>query len=330
MNGLFLPKTRVLKEPRYFRPPMRTAMRYWPPCVSTAITSAETAFIGASYSLTSPEMDPFSKLRARRSTRGGESGRDSHRSLMKSTFSRGSLVITSNPSPGRREEIRVWMIAAAIQHAALVDSNLLRTSRPESLPYSNAAQNAKTGMEGNRKVCEELSASKRTTSAHARVRIVLLRYRGIETWLPNPWSTEGILRRSHGLAAPSYQGAPTGSLQRQHRLEGRALSLRRDTWPRGGRLDGIGPAHEASHRTRGSIECRLGDFSLGLLQLLDVLGRQLRTVHLDRQLVEQVVRVVHAGQRVGADIEASASGPSHLTRSMSIMFQRKTGLPFNR
>src|ERR1700732_4931845 len=51
-----------------------------------------------------------------------------------------------------------------------------------------------------------------------------------------------------GLAAPSHQGAPTGSLQHQHRRERRALSLRRDAWPREGRLDGIGPAHEARHR----------------------------------------------------------------------------------
>ena len=56
-----------------------------------------------------------------------------------------------------------------------------------------------------------------------------------------------LLRGSNGLAVPSHQGAPTLSLQRQHRRERRALSLRRDTWPRDGRLDGIGPAHEARH-----------------------------------------------------------------------------------
>src|SRR6202047_702261 len=61
-----------------------------------------------------------------------------------------------------------------------------------------------------------------------------------------------------GLAAPSHQGAPTGSLQRQHRRERRALSLRRDTWPREGRLDGFGPAHEARHRARGSLRAQAG------------------------------------------------------------------------
>src|SRR4029077_15069637 len=56
----------------------------------------------------------------------------------------------------------------------------------------------------------------------------------------------------------SAQGAPTGSLQHQHRRQRRALSLRRDTWPREGRLDGIGPADEARHRARGSLRVRRG------------------------------------------------------------------------
>ena len=51
---------------------------------------------------------------------------------------------------------------------------------------------------------------------------------------------------------------------------------------------------------------------LGCFEFLDVLGRQLRAVHFDRQLVELggegegrlVVCVVHAGQRVGPDVEA--------------------------
>ena len=60
----------------------------------------------------------------------------------------------------------------------------------------------------------------------------------------------------------------------------------------------------------------------GRLQLLDVLGRQLRPVDLDRQLVELggqrerrlVVGVVHAGQRVGADVEALVPLQDHRQR----------------
>src|ERR1700719_2600499 len=70
----------------------------------------------------------------------------------------------------------------------------------------------------------------------------------------------------HGLAAPSHQGAPTGSLQRQHRRERRALSLRRDTWPRDARLDGIGPAHEARHPARGSRRAQRGRSDLDCAQ----------------------------------------------------------------
>src|SRR6202008_185564 len=56
----------------------------------------------------------------------------------------------------------------------------------------------------------------------------------------------------------SHQGAPTLSLQRQHRRQRRALSLRRDTWARDARLDGIGPAHEARHPARGSLRAQRG------------------------------------------------------------------------
>src|SRR5262245_42581281 len=53
-------------------------------------------------------------------------------------------------------------------------------------------------------------------------------------------------------------------------------------------------------------------FSHRRLKLLDILRRQLRAVDLDRQLVQLggqrewwlVVGIVHAGQRVGADVEA--------------------------
>ena len=53
-------------------------------------------------------------------------------------------------------------------------------------------------------------------------------------------------------------------------------------------------------------------FRFRILELLDVLLRQLRTVHLDRQLVQLggegerrlVVFVVDPGERVGADVEA--------------------------
>ncbi len=59
-----------------------------------------------------------------------------------------------------------------------------------------------------------------------------------------------------------------------------------------------------------------------ILELLDVLGRELRAVHLDRQLVKLagkgerrlVVGVVHAGQRVGADVEALVPLQDHRQR----------------
>ena len=62
-------------------------------------------------------------------------------------------------------------------------------------------------------------------------------------------------------------------------------------------------------------------------ELLDVLGRQLRAVHLDRQLVELggqrerrlVVRVVHAGQRVGADVEALVPLQDHGQRVLHLL-----------
>src|SRR6266481_5058900 len=69
--------------------------------------------------------------------------------------------------------------------------------------------------------------------------------------LLSPFARADLLRASHGLAVPSHQGAPTVSLQRQHRRQRRALSLRRYTWARDARLDGIGLGHEARHRARG-------------------------------------------------------------------------------
>src|SRR6266481_5475013 len=76
----------------------------------------------------------------------------------------------------------------------------------------------------------------------------------------------GLLRASHGLAVPSHQGAPTVSLQRQHRRQRRALSLRRDTWPRDARLNGIRPAHEARHPARGSLRAQRGPSDLDCAQ----------------------------------------------------------------
>src|SRR5260370_28212530 len=65
--------------------------------------------------------------------------------------------------------------------------------------------------------------------------------------LLSPFARADLLRGSHGLAVPSDHGASAVSLQRQHRRQRRALSLRRDTWARDGRLDGIGAAHQARH-----------------------------------------------------------------------------------
>src|SRR5271165_7245594 len=67
----------------------------------------------------------------------------------------------------------------------------------------------------------------------------------------SPFARADLLRGSHGLAVPSHQGAPTVSLQRQHRRQRCALSLRRYTWARDARADGIGLGHEARHRARG-------------------------------------------------------------------------------
>src|SRR4029077_14600604 len=69
--------------------------------------------------------------------------------------------------------------------------------------------------------------------------------------LLSPFARADLLRGSHGLAILSHQGEPTVSLQRQHRRQRRALSLRRDTWARDARPDGIGLGHEARHRARG-------------------------------------------------------------------------------
>ena len=68
-----------------------------------------------------------------------------------------------------------------------------------------------------------------------------------------------------------------------------------------------------------------------IFELLDVLGRQLRPVHLDRQLVELggqcerrlVIRIVHASQRVGADVEALVPLQDHGQR-----VQHGNGLDF--
>src|ERR1700694_3442545 len=76
--------------------------------------------------------------------------------------------------------------------------------------------------------------------------------------LLSPFPRADLLRGSHGLAVPSDQGTPIVSLQRQHRRQRRALSLRRDTWARDARADGIGPAHEARHPARGSLRAQRG------------------------------------------------------------------------
>src|SRR6201982_1645921 len=68
--------------------------------------------------------------------------------------------------------------------------------------------------------------------------------------LLSPFARADLLRASHGLAVPSHQGAPTGSLQRQHRRQRRALSLRRDTWARDAQLEGIGLGQEPRHQSR--------------------------------------------------------------------------------
>src|SRR6266481_5503713 len=62
------------------------------------------------------------------------------------------------------------------------------------------------------------------------------------------------------------KGTPIVSLQRQHRRQRRALSLRRDTWARDARLDGIGPAHEARHPARGSLRAQRGRSDLDCAQ----------------------------------------------------------------
>ena len=70
------------------------------------------------------------------------------------------------------------------------------------------------------------------------------------------------------------------------------------------------------------VSVRLGLLRHRGLQLLDVLRRELRAVDLDRQLVQLagererglVVRVVHARQRVGADVEALVPLQDHRDR----------------
>jgi hypothetical protein len=65
----------------------------------------------------------------------------------------------------------------------------------------------------------------------------------------------------------------------------------------------------------------------GFLEFLDVLGRQLRPVHLNRQLVELggqgerrlVVLVVHAGQCVRADVEALVPLQDHRQRVLQLL-----------
>src|SRR6202051_1663513 len=86
--------------------------------------------------------------------------------------------------------------------------------------------------------------SKHTEEAYTRYVCDLARYY-------SPFARADLLRGSHGLAVPSHQGASPLSLQRQHRRQRRALSLRRDTWARDARLDGIDLRHEARDRARG-------------------------------------------------------------------------------
>src|SRR6266481_4534003 len=84
--------------------------------------------------------------------------------------------------------------------------------------------------------------------------------------LLSPFARADLLRGSHGLAILSHHGAPTVSLQRQHRRQRRALSLRRDTWARDARLDGIGLGPEARHRARGTLRTERGRSDLDSAQ----------------------------------------------------------------
>jgi hypothetical protein len=75
-------------------------------------------------------------------------------------------------------------------------------------------------------------------------------------------------------------------------------------------------------RQRRTIE----RFGFRLLERLDVLGRQLGTIDPDCQLVEfgrqrerrLVVRVIHAGERVGADIQALVPLQDHGQRTLHL------------
>src|SRR6476646_10673625 len=88
--------------------------------------------------------------------------------------------------------------------------------------------------------------SKNTQEAYTRYVCDLARYYRRSPELISYEEVTGWLYQSH-------QGTPTVSLQRQHRRQRRALSLRRDTWARDGRLDGIGLGPEARHRARGTL-----------------------------------------------------------------------------
>lgn len=79
-----------------------------------------------------------------------------------------------------------------------------------------------------------------------------------------------------------------------------------------GRSSHPGTAHSV-HDWKNLL--RVSSFHHALFEFLDVFGRQLRAIHLDRQLVQLggqrerrlIVGVVHPGERVGANVEALVS-----------------------
>ena len=66
---------------------------------------------------------------------------------------------------------------------------------------------------------------------------------------PELISYEEVTGWLYHLIKECQQSASSVNIRRQRR----ALSLRRDTWARDARVDGIGPAHEARHSARGSL-----------------------------------------------------------------------------